>query len=346
MLQERIVKILAELRDKPVNELVTYDLKLDWRFEASVDPWRLMCLYKKDKSPAGDCDVSLRSMVIYWLVFGFSDWRLCPDGRGNFQLEREGKGYAVRGDTMNSYATTAHAYFRMKELEGLRGDRTWYDAILADYEKFAPLYQGVFADFVKVCHTVGNMLPIPSGDLNRARGIGPMKDYFDLYVTWLHEYVRTSEKFGNPLCTGVIFTSEVFPGVGELIEFLGGYESWDSYVQKNYLEKFCCRWEQDGETHFSEGDPLWYRHRISHSVMPQTVEECESFFQNASQRILARGRRIIAAVKEKLADYESLGCSIEDLANRMLKTERVGKVEEAHEVVSSSFATRTKRGTT
>lgn len=320
-LRKDVVEIVTGLRDRPMEELVTYDLKRDWRREEAGDPWRLMCLYKKDKSPAGDCDVSLRSMVIYWLAFGFADWRLCPDGRGNFQLEKEGAGYAVRGDTMNSYATTAHAYFRMKGLE--KGKGTWHDAILEDYGRFAPLYCGPFADFVNVCHTVGNMLPIPSGDLNRARGIGPTKDYFDLYITWLFEYIgEVVQRHGDRLIRGVSFTSELFPGVGELIEFLGSYKSWDAYVRANHLEGFCQSYVENGVTHFTEGLPLWKGHRFSRGALPRNTAECEDYFKNASERILARGRQIITAVKKTLADYERQGHTPETLADRLLDTQK------------------------
>lgn len=244
--KENIVNILRELRDRPVEELVTYDLKRDWWREGPTNPWRLMCYYKKDSGPVGDCDVSLRSVVIYRLAFGFEDWRIRPDGRGNFQLEKGGMGYVVRGDTMNSYATTAHAYFRLKGLERIRDGRSWYDAVLEDYDKFAPLYRGAFTDFVRLCHTVGNMLPIPSGELNRARGIGPMKDYFDLYLNWLFEYMATEEidrlnknrREKGYLSAGVYAASELFPGIRELIDFLTCYENWDHYVRQNYLEEF------------------------------------------------------------------------------------------------------------
>lgn len=322
-LKQDIDNILEELRDRPVEELVTYDLKRNWWQESTVDPWQLMCYYKKDKSPVGDCDASLRSMVIYWLAFGYKDWRLCPDGRGNFQLEKEGVGYAVRGDTMNSYATTAHAYFRLKGME--KGNGTWYDAILNHYDSFAPLWQGAFADFVKLCHTVGNMIPIPSGGLTRARGVGPMKDYFDLYLTWLFEYIaQTNEREGayrDRLFSGISFASEVFPGMGELIEFLAPYESWDAYVRRNYLEVFCQHRRDNGETYFTKGLPLWHNHRSSNGVLPQSAEECEEFFQNAAERILTRGRQIILAIKGKLTDYAHLGLGLDELAGQMLGTE-------------------------
>lgn len=54
---------------------------------------------------------------------------------------------------------------------------------------------------------------------------------------------------------------------------------------------------------------------------PQAEGECEAFFQNVSERILARSQRIIMAVKEKLAAYAQDGCSLEDLSNQMLGEE-------------------------
>ncbi len=315
--QEKLTEILKSLQDKPVEELAGYDLKRDWWRETEVDPWRLMCWYKKDKSPAGNCDASLRAMVLFWLVFGFDEWTIRPRSgqEGNYQLEREGVGYAVRGDTMNSYATTAHAYLRMKRLEAVRGNRTWYDAILEDYDAFAPLYKGPFARFVESCHTVGNLLPIPSGGFNSARGLGPTRDYFDLFLIWLFEYMERPEFFQY-----VAFTGDIFPGVHQLQWFLCTYDGFDDYIRRNLLEEFSHSCVQNEQIHFVEGLPLWPGHRFG-SILPQNAEECETFFQNASERISARGARIVTAAKERLAAYDGGGLSMEALAEKMLGTE-------------------------
>lgn len=111
-LVEEIVRIIGELRDGDVDKLARYDLKLD-RNRTEEHPWKRLCSYKSEKDLDSECDKSLRIMIIFWLSFGFNRWKIRRKG-DNFELRSKEKLFVVRGDVMNSYATTARIYLSLK----------------------------------------------------------------------------------------------------------------------------------------------------------------------------------------------------------------------------------------
>lgn len=131
VLSEKILNILLTLRDQSAEEIANYDIKDEWdtvgtarctaRCKAkhgeihiprdSSDPWIKKCCHYINCLD-GDCDVALRSVVIYWLAFlksfGKADgWRIeLQKGKSEkYQLHKDGEEMLLRGDTMNSYAT-------------------------------------------------------------------------------------------------------------------------------------------------------------------------------------------------------------------------------------------------
>ena len=105
---DEIVRIICELRDGDIDELVRYDLKLD-RNRTEEHPWKRLCSYKSEKDLDSECDKSLRIMIIFWLSFGFNRWKIRRKG-DNFELRSREVPFVVRGDIINSYATTARIY--------------------------------------------------------------------------------------------------------------------------------------------------------------------------------------------------------------------------------------------
>lgn len=126
-LSEKILNILLTLRDQSVEEIANYDIKDEWdtvgtaRCKAqhggihipkdSSNPWIKKCCHYINCLDV-DCDVALRSVVIYWLAFlknfGKADgWRIERQENAfeKYQLRKDGEEMLLRGDTMNSYAT-------------------------------------------------------------------------------------------------------------------------------------------------------------------------------------------------------------------------------------------------
>lgn len=126
-LSEKILNILLTLRDQSVEEIANYDIKDEWDTVGtahckaqhrgiriprdSSDPWIKKCCHYINCLD-GDCDVALRSVVIYWLAFlknfGKADgWKIERQDNAfeKYQLRKDGEEMLLRGDTMNSYVT-------------------------------------------------------------------------------------------------------------------------------------------------------------------------------------------------------------------------------------------------
>lgn len=314
---DEIVRIICELRDGDIDELVRYDLKLD-RNRTEEHPWKRLCSYKSEKDLDSECDKSLRIMIIFWLSFGFNRWKIRRKG-DNFELRSREVPFVVRGDVMNSYATTARIYLYLYPEGGLKNKRqNINELVLEQYDKEPMLHNLYetntdFAELIKLCHTVGNILPCPSGDLNGARGIGPSNDYFDIFLMWVQKYFE----YGEGFAAGV----SLFPGGREFLAYISDYEDFQDYIRRNFLQDFVK--EKSGTMAVS---PLWMSESTNlfkqfvkgdQTLLPINLEQCTAYFHNAGERIIARGENIIKAVKSRLDEYEKADIRLERLAEDM-----------------------------
>ena len=309
-LVEEIVRIICELRDGDIDELVRYDLKLD-RNRTEEHPWKRLCSYKSEKDLDSECDKSLRIMIIFWLSFGFNRWKIRRKG-DNFELRSREVPFFVRGDVMNSYATTARIYLSLKGV--VENNRQSINELVLEHydnvQRLRKLYEmnTDFAEFIKLCHTVGNILPCPSGDLNGARGIGPSNDYFDIFLMWVQKYFE----YGEGFAAGV----SLFPGGREFLAYISGYEDFQDYIRRNFLQDFVKK--KSGTMAVS---PLWMSESTNlfgdQTLLPINLEQCTVYFHNAGERIIARGKSIIKAVKSRLDECEKAGIGPERLAEDM-----------------------------
>lgn len=314
-LVEEIVQTIYELRDGDVDKLARYDLKLD-RNRTEEHPWKRLCSYKSEKDLDSECDKSLRIMIIFWLSFGFERWKIRRKG-DNYELRCREAPFVVRGDIINSYATTAHIYL---SLEGvLKNKRQNINELVLEHydhvQRLRKLYEmnTDFAAFIKLCHTVGNILPCPSGDLNGARGIGPSNDYFDFFLMWVQKYFE----YGEGFAAGV----SLFPGGREFLAYISDYEDFQDYIRRNFLQDFVK--EKSGTMAVS---PLWMSESTNlfeqfvkgdQTLLPINLEQCTAYFHNAGKRIIARGKSIITDVKSRLDEYEKARIGPERLAEDM-----------------------------
>lgn len=314
-LVDEIVRIICELRDGDIDELARYDLKLGLN-RTEDHPWKRLCSYKSEKDSDSECDKSLRIMIIFWLSFGFNRWKIRRKG-DNFELRSREVPFVVRGDVMNSYATTARIYL---SLEGVMKNKRQNinGLVLKHYDNeqiLRKLYETNtdFAEFIKLCHTVGNILPCPSGDLNGARGIGPSNDYFDIFLMWVQKYFE----YGEGFAAGV----SLFPGGREFSAYISDYNDFDDYIRRNFLQRFVKK--KSGAIIVS---PLWMSESTNlfeqfvkggQALLPINPEQCTDYFHNAGERIIARGESIITAVKSRLDEYEKVGIGPERLAEDM-----------------------------
>ena len=328
-------KIECELNhlDSISTRAETYDLKNQGMSCISfVDPWVKLCWYKLGDDPDGDCDVSLNSMVYYSLALGCKDrWGIVPQPKRllNYQLEpREAAGgskagYLLRGDTMNSYATTFHRYLQLLDAERAPDERlnptggTWEEAVLSNFEAFDQAVSPAACAFIRRVHTIGNMIAVPcllseSGKEVIASFNAPRyrrtKDYWDLTLLCIcHHY--TGQTVGG-------FTLEwLLPRTADcslcrawLDSFGEGQTGWNHFVEQNLLQD-CVNTAPGGD--YTLPKELWPGH-FTGDILPNQ-EQCETFFANVNSRIAARGRRMVIKALETIKARE-----IPDIAGELL----------------------------
>lgn len=178
-LVDEIVRIICELRDGDIDELVRYDLKLGLN-RTEDHPWKRLCSYKSEKDSDSECDKSLRIMIIFWLSFGFNRWKIRRKG-DNFELRSKGKPFVMRGDVMNSYAATVRIYL---SLEGVLKNKRQNinELVLKHYDNEQMLHQLYeantdFAEFIKLIARGESIITAVKSRLDEYEkvGIGPEK---------------------------------------------------------------------------------------------------------------------------------------------------------------------------
>lgn len=296
--------------------------KTEW---GDLTPWEKLCCYKISGSTGVDCDASLRSTVIYQLVFRYGG---SPEQYKQHRKKGEEKvewdyclkwdGPTLRGDTMNSYATTVHEYIHsvlgsnsfdeMKEKNIVTGkskrgrlyaagqycrsgsdNAHWERAILHHYDYFKTTLLEKFENsekFFELYHTVGNFLPAPRGF--QSRGGKPCCDYWDLALMCIYHYYS-----GIKYPLSWLVNADSIPVCHQWLDSFG---TWNGFVEQNFLQDFIG----------PDGIPkeLWKGH-FTNGAMPKKEADFEQFFTNASAWITARGVHIALAVREALAAEKS-----------------------------------------
>ena len=360
--------MIEKLKGESVQELVNYDVKDEWKNDITssaekelndhledrfhfntytISAWEKMCCYQISKqidSDEIDCDVALRSVVIYALAFpGTYDWSIKNQYKKKYKycLQNDKCGFEYRGDTMNSYKTTIREYLRtysheeksVKDFITLTSNNKWgtleqYDyfykyahweaCILDNYNYFSSLLTHEAKEFIRLNHTMGNLIPAPwefncpRGNLNAKKNKdykGKIKDYWDLtlLVIWKwymseHEGIRNDHFLKD-------IVNEIEKDQNKKIDvckkWLECFKDWDDFVEKNYMQDFVnkCVNKCNEKNKYGMPKELWDGH-FSGEVLPTKEDDFSQFFTNASAWIAARGERIALAVKNKLEDDE------------------------------------------
>lgn len=321
-LKNRIFTILEDA-DLKNSWIAQYDLKRQWWPSGSyvaVSDWQRLCCYKLNDSWEGDCDVSLYSMVYYALALGLREkWYITRQIKSamNYQLElrhppkSKAAEYVLRGDTMNSYATTMHAYLDLLDKDKKVNPKgECWDALTLQEDKakeVEELLSPAAHEFITRVHTIGNMLPVPyqayapeTEDGRRASFNAPRyaktKDYFDLTLLCLYAYFTGDSDGVHTMEWLLADEGDCAMSKRWLDSFGKGYEGWTRFVEQNLLQDFVNQRKEGG---WGKPKELWKGH-FRGAVLPKRVEQCEAFFTNASAWILARGIRMGLKTKEQL----------------------------------------------
>lgn len=329
-LKERIEQALANVELGCRED--TFDLKRQRMQGVGVEPWLTLCCYKLDDNQEGDCDVSLRSMIYFSLALGCREtWGITRQPRRllNYQMEpREPsggrrEGYILRGDTMNSYATTAHRYLQLLDQEREESERlnpmgeNWEEVVLRSLQELGRIVSPAALTFIERVHTIGNMIPVPcllneSGKEVTASFNAPRyrrtKDYWDLTLLCLYHYY-TGQTIGGRTLEWLLPKAADCSLCRAWLDSFGEKETgWDRFVEQNLLQDFVNAAPGGG---YVQPKELWPGH-FTGDVLPNK-DQCETFFANASSWIAARSLRMVMKVRET-----TKGMPLSDVAEGLL----------------------------
>lgn len=261
-----------------------------------------------------DYDASLYSNYIFWKTM-FSDIKDCPiECARGYQYIISNNGVSYCGDTMNSWATTLHEFFRLygggevgylnglvkNDAPGINKGK-WrippsgpdWDKFLStakNYKRTLPTY---ITEFMQVVYTPGNFIPIPQGC-----NVYSLKDYFDLKLYCIYNWYQ--DHFDSHIMAIIQDSSQRCSIQNKLQlyrDWLESFVDWDTFVKHHVLQPFVS---MEG-SRFGRPRELWDGHFEAPNNLPRTNGEFEQFFVNAKVRILARGALIAERLKKELS---------------------------------------------
>ena len=359
-LEEKIRRLKEALREESEEEMARFDVKkagedgvpnceayligtkevMRDRFPCpaggwdSLEPWQKLCCYKvsdeSDEYKGVDCDTALRSTVIYQLAFGYGNsMKIEKYGKGRYQLEHGG--LILRGDTMNSYATTVRQFLKtcphdpervgsflgrasngkwgvLAPYTDMCGTAHWDAAVLGEYDYFKSIIPPASEDFYRLCHTAGNFIPVPPAFQSRGGRGSPTCDYWDLALLYIYQDRLRADDTECTLERLAGSEKRAWACRSWLDECFGkGQDGWDAFVERNFLQDFVGGKERP----YGPPRQLWRGH-FEGAVMPQRGVEADGepfdqfseFFTHAAQWMAARGLRIAKAVQDALRAEE------------------------------------------
>lgn len=327
-LQEQIKKIKKCLKEQSIEEMALYDVKNELvkilEIGEGDSPLKRMAIYRDkidNKNYKIDCDVALRTAVIYTLAFPFvsKEGVITAQSGTPKKYQINNKEHVIIGDTMNSYKTTVHEYYRRygncgrnKELlvrnnKGKNAGKlrtpekyaTWPEYILDNkyFLDFEDMLSDVAKEFIEINHTIGNFIPVPKA-FNFPRSKTTL-DYWDLTLQKIYQWYQSGEKGkrNNTHLKNLVGEENVDP----CVKWLEIFNDWAEFIEQNYLQDFVRRelkWHNGKiiEEKYMEPIIFWEGHSFD-KILPDEKGEFMKFFTNVTSMIKLRGLRISKKVK-------------------------------------------------
>lgn len=209
----------------------------------------------------------------------------------------------IQGETLNSANTTLNVLYEIIEDENEKNERK-KDLKTGKKEQLVSIkyiisrylsnnsktvtslmeYEEV-EKFLSAYHTIGNFMPVPIG-CNSPRGIGPLKDYFDLTLLHIYNYyINHDIEEIKPIVKSDMTLAILYK------DWLDSFGSWPNFINDNYLKAFV-----DENNYPLE---LWNGHfKQIKNVYPQSKAQCQEYFVNASKCIYERSLDMLAALDD------------------------------------------------
>lgn len=176
-----------------------------------------------------------------------------------------------RGDVMTSFTNTFNHYNKnFKENKNIEDE----------IEKLAKLY-----------HTIGNMIPVPTGfNIGRAGSYAKF-DYWDLTMMKIKEWYddKTNDKPLNELLHNDL------DSIMYCKKWLKHFDIWKDFVEKNHLEVFTESCEEE----VYKPLPFWAEHSYESHDLPSDEKEFLKYLQLLNNLIIKRNSNIINLIEKQ-----------------------------------------------
>lgn len=198
------------------------------------------------------------------------------------------RGFFISGETMNSANTTFNRYVQLSSYNKLKQGKGVLGTINLYYSndefKMHLNSNNNLVEFINIYHTIGNFIPFPLG-CNSPRGYNNprIEDYWDLTLKYIYDYYH-----GDKNAIQNIYTN--FEIEKKFRDWLDEFGNWETFIDDNYMSPFV----------YENGKPkeLWKGH-FGGAVLPETINQCNEYFKNAYDWILARGELMVKELRKK-----------------------------------------------
>lgn len=204
-----------------------------------------------------------------------------------------------------------------------RGDKLVWSAYMLDkWTDFISLLEDVLVKnkiskvavdkYVRLNHTIGNFIPVPfvegGGEFNSPRGFdGSSYEFWDLALMCIYNYYFSIHdstcnlKYPHYDLKWLLSNDQnvnLCKNWLDSFDAEGDQTKWDAFVEQNFMQDLV----NSEQGHYGMPKELWEGH-FAGAVMPKG-EQYNAFFENASERIEARGKKIAEKITKELKDKD------------------------------------------
>lgn len=223
------------------------------------------------------------------------------------------KGSKICGETLNSTNITLNKYYEYIESDIEKEDRqNNYKTKNGKIQNISIMFllsryyneeqsgtlnviknNKIITEFMNIYHTIGNFMPIPE-NCNAPRGRSIIKDYFDINLYCIKKYIDTKDKMWVRRIMESDLRKEMSHSSKKYIQWLDKYNTFNDFIETNYLQDFCDR---DKDDYYPR--ELWKDHFVNiddlseYNALPKNADQCLDYFESATNMIKLRSERLI-----------------------------------------------------
>jgi hypothetical protein len=263
--------------------------------DTNITKWKKFKQYK----PASD-EYSIDCDVVNWLFIYMKAWRFLDERKVN--ASRPTKQY-----TEEPYYYVRKYKYQLiinhdKEKEYYRGDiMTSFVTTYSHYKKHFESNENIKEQtekFVKLYHTIGNMIPIPSYFNSERSGKGARYDFWNLTMQQIKKWYKNSkdESLKQLLNPDRDNTKEQI-SIAHCKKWLSHFTGWNDFVEQNHFQNFIQL--VDGDEILKDEDgcyipmTFWTNHSFESVTLPTKPDVFYKYLSVLNDAIEKRNEKIL-----------------------------------------------------